>query len=756
LFTIRDEGFHRLSAGCQSTEVRSLDENHITSEFPLPSSNPIAFELIFRYALCQHHQGLQMPTRLLLTLLLATSPLLAEVPLKAQVKPEQKLRSISGTVQDAEGNPVVAEIWIHWSNAKPELLVTSKADGTFKVSVPFSKNEYDTGGMLIATAKGHGSAFQYHGKKFTPESMVAESTVMFKLPKERKLSGRVVDMQEKPVAGSLVVAKDIRNMESEAVLDKKLLAWAKEGSIYNIPFLQPWLTFNDGSDHPAFRELNRSPFFAITDASGNYEISGLGNNQLITLLVKGEGLASRELITLNRDGFNAGPLLELTEARERQAKADWTRWKLNGPDPIITLEPEKILRGKVTDELGNPLPEVQVTFSRPTHNTLVATPRAATTDKDGKYEIRGAKKHNKYMLEVPSNVATGTMMCQKFVADTDGYKPLEIDIICKRGVVITGKMTNKATGEPIARAGVRTEALKINSFVKHYPGMSNSQFGMSTSVHTDKDGTFRVVTIPGPVLLIGRTYTNTESEFVPPVPDPNFPKCFKGNGSSIAYLSANGGEQYLNGDWCKVIEPKVTDTELTVNIEMVPAPKKLVKVIDNEGNPVLGTKATGTSHIEFHTPREFTDTSTLTVLNLEPKKDRLLVVYHEKSKQVGSLMLNADTKDPVVKLDYGGTILGRAVDKDGKPLVGLKVSATFAHRQATEAFKGFHKNELPVTDANGEFRLSGLMPGLECKLYYKLDGRSYGLEKLPTPVYTIKKPGEFVKTGDMILLIDHE
>jgi hypothetical protein len=689
--------------------------------------------------------------KLLFVVLALSTSLLADEPLKAQIKQ----RSISGTISDADGNPVAAEVWIHWFNAKAELLDTAKADGSFAATLPFGKGEYDNGGYLLVRAKGYGPAFQIHGEKYDPESLNPKSTLNFKLPKERKLTGRVVDATGRPVVGAKLATREVSSFSSDAEADKKLLTWAKDEYLGNPPHSPARIGFYDGLDNKPFLSFLKSPYTATTNADGEFEISGLGANQLVTVFVRGDGLAHQEFITLNRDGFDPTALVTLIEAREVKEKWNFGKWKPRSPNPLVQMEQEKILRGKITDDLGNPLVGVDVTFNRPTPAELVDIRRSATTDKDGKYEIRGAKKHKAYILEVPSNAATGTMMCQLTTKDSDGFEPLTIDIICKRGVVITGRMTNKATGKPIKGADVRAEVLRINPFVKQYPDMTKSATGSATNDWTDADGKFRVVTIPGPVLLIGRTYINDESEFIPPVADPNFPKLFKEQETTLLFDGLQG-MRHLNGDWCKVIESKATSIETTVNIEMVPARKTLVKVVDNDGQPVLGTKATGISQVEFNSPKEFADTASLTLLNLEPKKDRLLVVYHEKSKRVGSLMLNADTKDPVVKLDVGGTILGRAVDKDGKPLAGLKLSAKFDQRQATEAFNGFHKYALPETDANGEFRLGGLFPGVDVKLYYKKDGHSYGLEKLPTPVYKITKAGEFVKTGDMTLLIDHE
>jgi hypothetical protein len=379
----------------------------------------------------------------------------------------------------------------------------------------------------------------------------------------------------------------------------------------------------------------------------------------------------------------------------------------------------------------------------------------ATTDRDGRYEIRGVRKYPAYMVEVDGDPKGGQLPCQASAKDTVGYEPISLDAKSARGVVVSGTLTDKTTGQPI-RGHVRAAVVEKNPFVDQFPTFLHPGSRGDSSAWADANGAFRLVTIPGPVLLIARGGGKDDAEYKPPVPDPDYPHYFTESGGSLVFKSHRYGQDHLNGCWCKVLNAKSAGEEVTVKIELELATKTPVKVVDADGKPVTGTSATGVRHIEFSHPIAFPDTDTLTVLNLEPKKDRLLAVFHEKRKLVGTLMLTADTKDPVVKLGAGGTITVRAVGKDGKPIVGLTVTTRFTRREATEAFNAFHKNEFPTTNANGEFRVEGLFPGQEFKLFYTRDKRRYGLEVDPTPIYTLAKPGDTRKVGEMVLLIDHE
>ena len=70
----------------------------------------------------------------------------------AESKPDAKERTISGQVLSADGKPIVAELTLQWISDKPRALGKTKADGTFAVTVPFTRK--DEGGCLVAKAAG--------------------------------------------------------------------------------------------------------------------------------------------------------------------------------------------------------------------------------------------------------------------------------------------------------------------------------------------------------------------------------------------------------------------------------------------------------------------------------------------------------------------------------------------------------------------------------------------------------------------------
>jgi RNA polymerase sigma factor (sigma-70 family) len=675
-------------------------------------------------------------------------------------KPEAKERTIKGMVVNSEGKPIVAELQLIWIEGKPLQLGKTDADGNFKVTVPLTQTDY--GGWLIAKAPGYGIDFLGTGFDWKPNTMTATADVTMKLAKERPIKGRFLDQQGKPVSGAKVVVNSIAAFESIESMNGHLKRWGNENFLHGVPPDGDRSMYFPGERSDLRANSGRSPYTATTDPDGRYAIQGIGVGQLVNLRITGDGVADREIITLNLEGFDPEPINKLT--RQHAYKAFGGKWQLDGPDPTIVLDPEKIIRGRVTDHEGKPRAGVRVAFTRPNKRDLTQEWNQAITGKDGMYEIRGARKHKGYMVEVPPDITAGLMACQGFAEDTIGNEPITINIKQAKGVIIKGRVTNKSTGEPVT-CQMYTEVVRNNPFVEKFPPFRYSASGMTKEFQSDRDGRFRVVVIPGPVLLMAGPSKGARGEFKPAAIDPKFAEFFTTEYGGLSLFTTDDSMSVVHGSWCKVVETKPSDTELTVNVELVPSMKTLVKVVDADRKPVTGCQATGVNLEDYSRPTEFPG-DTLTVFNLDlpmpgrkrsnhdlnkgkPKEEgRLLVVFHEKRQLVGTLTLTAETKDPVVTLGKPGTLTGRVIGKDGKPIAGIEVMPSFVHRQATKAHLDFKKKDVPTTDANGEFQVDSLFIGQEFRLVFVRNRQSIDLDVEPKASYRLTKSGETRKAGD--------
>jgi hypothetical protein len=282
-------------------------------------------------------------------------------------------------------------------------------------------------------------------------------------------------------------------------------------------------------------------------ARGRDRLKGAGAERLVSLRLSGAGTAEAEVWVVNRPGFDPKPYNEATRnnvPKGFERFGDY-RWLLHGPDVSVVAEAEKPIRGVVKGaDTGKGQPGVEVWLTR-NGEDLLPLPLRAKTDAQGRYEIRGARKGKSYVLEVKSDPAGGYMACQVRAADTAGYAPVTADVRMVKGVVITGQVIDRSTGRPVpgfALGGV----LSDNPFVKEYP-----EFNSSAWVHTEKtgpDGTFRVVTIPGPVLLMGGADgrrlpggPGKEMKYKPPLPDQKYPQYFSKRPGALEYYTPGGG-----------------------------------------------------------------------------------------------------------------------------------------------------------------------------------------------------------------------
>jgi protocatechuate 3,4-dioxygenase beta subunit len=655
-------------------------------------------------------------------------------------------RAVTGKVLGADGRPIVADLTLMWLDGKSESLGKTKPDGTFAVKVPLRS----PGAYLLARAGGH-------GVEFMMPAMNTPADVTFKLPRDNPIRGRVIDTQGRPVAGARVAVRSVMVYEKRTA-EHYLNQWTKELRFRGIG-LPDGDRVLSAREYLAKDRKNDSPLAVSTSKDGKFEIAGVGTERLAGLTIIGAGIADTRIGVMNRPRFDPRPFNEDQDDRERM-RYSFVKFArpLFGPEPIVVVEQEKIIRGLVTDHLGRPRAGVKVVFSRPNRRDLNPDYNTAFTDSDGKYVICGARKHKGYMVECDADPKAGLLPCQAFADDTVGYEPVTLDLKCAKGVVVTGTVKDKATGAAVG-SSVYTAVLAKNPFVKDYPPFMHSASIGSEQNLTDKEGRFRVVTIPGPVLLMaGSNKGDYRRVYKPVKPDPKYPDYFHTRFGGLGYYGLDSSYGIVQGSWCKVIDAKKSDTEIQVNVELEPATSMTVRVIDAEGKPVKGAHATGITHVEFERAQPHANSDVLTLYNVEPGQERFVAVAQVKRKLVGTLSVKASDKDPVVKLGPGGVVRGRVVDAEGKPLAGVTVDLHYTRREVSELSRalageeGRIRTRLPpqvVTGPGGELRFDTVFPGCEFRLTFQKGKKRYGPEYEKAPRHTVAKHGDELKLGDV-------
>jgi hypothetical protein len=330
-----------------------------------------------------------------------------------------------------------------------------------------------------------------------------------------------------------------------------------------------------------------------------------------------------------------------------------------------------------------------------------------------------------------------------------------VDIPIKKGTIITGKVLDRATGKAVP-GFAETGILHDNPFAKGYPQNNASELGRGNRVNTAADGTFRIVTLPGPVLLMGGYYPPpTEkfdyiefSKYRSAIADPQYPQYFhKRPPNWLEYSLWPSGGSPVQGNFCKVLEIKPGTAEVHQDILLERAGFLEVKIQDAGGRPVAGVWATDFTSHTFIGPL-WIERSTCPVYELEQRKPRLLIFYEPKKKIIGSRKLQGDEKAPiVVKLGPMGAIKGRLLDSDGKPLVGIAVDVLYRESEANKMHRDIHSAKETVTDARGAFTLDELIPELKFELSFRHGRRPFKRDAKPTEAAIQVKPGECRDVG---------
>jgi hypothetical protein len=581
-------------------------------------------------------------------------------------------------------------------------LGVSAGDGRFTVAVPKGKMQH----FLIAQCADTGIDF------LGVDSLKSEKPIEFRLVKDHVIRGRIVNTESKPVAGVRVAVNHLGIYPNDS-LDSFLVFWK------NRPF--NWGLRGGVKD---IWSGAGAVLATTTDADGRFALHGVGAERLVSLRLSGGGIAANEVWVANRAGFDPKPYNQATiDNLPKGERGFYGRGALSGPDVAIVAEPEKVIRGTVTEaDTGKARPGVVVRLTRrnggdQTGGDYIDLKVGAKTDAQGRYEIHGGRKAKSYLVEVESDAKTGYLGRGAWAEDTPGYRPVTADIRLRKGVIITGKMLDKATGKPIEGFVAVTDLID-NPFVKEYSdGNFHSVLNWATPFWgTDADGVFRAVTIPGPVLLMGGPLRN-QDEYRKYIPDPKYPRYFQKDGGIYRYSGSGFG--IVQGNFCKVLQIKtgvaVVEQDIVLEHRTLLG---VVKIQDTEGRPLLEVDSWGgATRMEG---------DSCTIYGEAEDSPRLIVFYEAERKLVGTLAMKAGEKPPpVVKLKPMGSVKGRLLDADGKPIAGIVVAPQYQESMGNAMHGHLHDARPSASDAEGAFILDCLIPEMPFELSFRRGRRSF-------------------------------
>lgn len=638
---------------------------------------------------------------------------IAALPAEAEI-------TVRGVVLRPDGTPAAGAVvraaalaeWSAWGLPvakdlkSPLSETTADSQGRFSIGFPrypfgdvsaFDEhwNDIYKRTQIAASLTGFGPAWVTYG------GIDASQPLTLRLVEDLPLRGRVIDLEGRPIAGT-----SVKVSAPQAAKEDDLSQWSAGIKAGEAPD-----TIRQKVPLSVESRLIGTPTAVTTDADGRFEIHGLGRERVVLLKFAGEQVAYREAQAATRD----------METLQQRSGFDF-----EGKDPVFgatftfSAEPARTVEGIIKDaKTGAPLPGVSVESYM-----LVNYPFGkygvlqATTDKDGRFRLIGMPKGDGNRLSIIPSDQQPYFMRRVDVPDPVGLGPVPMEIDLHRGIWITGRVTDGATGAPVPAVRMLYFPFRTNEFAQRTPEFASNVFAdfeaRQERFQSRGDGTYRVVGLPGRA-IVGAESILRSYRWGVGYADIRAPKYEKSD-----LLDTYRSPMLPGPTWptmVKEINPPADTGPVTVDFALDPGQSLRVHVQGPDGKPITGLEIHGLSS---RGDVEKTDDSELTVTNLGPDEQRPLFFRHAE-KRIGRVMRVGPAElaagEITVQLQPEAYVVGRLLDEEGEPLSGAEIEASgvpFAFATRLEAVGA---------DADGRFR-AVLIPG--CR--YSLGGRPHRRE----------------------------
>ncbi|MHC5541190.1 carboxypeptidase regulatory-like domain-containing protein, partial [Singulisphaera rosea] len=578
---------------------------------------------------------------------------------------------------------------------RPGPETSSGAGGQFLIKLPRpdaamrTLNGGPTFPWLIASAPGFGPVLKTNVFKTGKDSELT-----FRLVKDGPpIEGRIVDLEGRPVA------------EAQVKLEAIWFPIADRDHYEDTGDLSDWLKVvqQRGAQGPwdGLEQL-RASAATKTGPDGRFRLAGIGRERVAHLRVSGPTVTTTEIFAMTRNGSE----VQAPKQGDRKGNA----FVLHSPRFEQALAPTQPIEGIVRDkDTGKPVAGVVLRggVTEPPSKIWVRGVET-TSDAQGRYRLAGLPKSPSYQVfVVPGPGLPYPNLNVAVPAMVPGLNPVPFDLTLTRGVVVRGRVTDKATGRPVL-GYVEAFTFSDNPWVAKFPGYRD---GYTPQAYLDEDGRYELVTLPGHGIIACRS---DRDRYVTGIGADTL----KGVDAKLGLFSTlpfncHVGTYHILAD----VDLTPTTTPVSLDLQVDPGRMIALKAVDPEGNPVAPTKVLGLSPMFIE--ERLQESSSIEVHGLDLSKPlRRVTIVQTDRKLVGEIALKGDESGPInVRLQPWGTILGRVIGEDGAPRVGLRLSSIgYLSTGRMEPEDPRTSGAIPggeiYTDGDGRFRIERVVPGL--------------------------------------------
>ncbi|HLJ95922.1 MAG TPA: sigma-70 family RNA polymerase sigma factor, partial [Gemmataceae bacterium] len=582
---------------------------------------------------------------------------------------------VSGIVFDPDGRPLPgAKLYLGPTNpnqpAFPVRAITGK-DGRFVFT--FAQSELDrtarkdSKGQVLAMVEGFGSDWT------TIDLAAKDAELTLRLGKDVPINGRILNQDGWPVAGV-----QVRITGASAYPDRNL----------NDVLEDFRLGRSDKLNQSAHNWMGPLPGQAVTTgADGRIRLAGFGSDRIVWLHIEGPGIVAGGLKALTRPG-------EPIDLHRKD--------RFHGATFDYVAQTSRPVRGIVRDKTTHkPVAGVEISgISFPVKKVI--------SDAEGRYEVLGLPKSERYDLQVRPANGQPYFAGWLRLSDSPGLNPLVANIeLASASLVLRGRVTDQATGQPVPGAHVDYHALFPNPNIDKVSSLDMPH----SEAMTGTDGTFSLAVLPGPG-VVGATAPQPES-YRPALITPKSQQEFfnhrlTGTGNTEAILRTAAGDDSMgfivqqNYHALVLLDPDEQAAGLTRDLVLEPACTLQGSIVGPDGKPMTGVSAFGLTWRGSET----LETDRFTVRGLNPQRARGLL-FLQKEKGLGAYMdvRGIDSGPLKIQLRPCGSVSGRIVDRDGQPVPGMDL------RIGGAGLSNLGQNHPLTTGKDGRFRVDGLVAG---------------------------------------------
>jgi RNA polymerase sigma factor (sigma-70 family) len=632
----------------------------------------------------------------------------------AAAAPKEGKQTIRGRVLGPDGKPVAgARVYLlKWNpppwlrraldKAPPKVWARTDRDGRFSFQV--ATRDW---GELFVTAAGHGPGWVIKPANLQQTWPIEDDQLVRLARDDVPVRGRLLDLQGEPVAGATIRVFAIK-AAPDGSLDKFIRA------VKDRPLGQrfPWRDFLsschvDGLAH----------FFPpiTTDRAGRFQLKGVGRDRVVAFTVEAPAIEMKVVEVMTRPGVGILRVLETGILYGGGRQQEVERKPYYPPTFTHVAAPGRVLSGVVRDRERKRIAGAIVRAEEPIRYPLFYN--RTTTDKQGRYRLTGLPLNaplgmRSTVVALPPDGEPYLALRKRLPRDKE-TKQVPLDFDLPRGVWLEGQVKNKVTGR-----GVPAQ-FHYHVFPKEKlaPGLAPQgprepgYYRDPYRCQTDEQGKFRtVVALDRGLLGVVAVGSGDDTYRIGVGADK-----IKGGRKDPRYgiVFPIGGPLGVHASFFNTlveIRPARGDKRVRCDVLLEPARTLTIEVRRPDGKPLAGCRAQGQWGRYDHVWSAKPLPATFTLHGLEPGKVRTLVLAQAEKDLVARRDIKGDERGPVVvTLQPAATVVGRLLDRDGRPLanaaitVELHLAPDSAPRSHWRPFR---------TDAGGRFRINGLVPGV--------------------------------------------